>query len=196
MPASNSTHPGHFHLPDSDGAIILMLGAVVFLTFALGMMSQLCEVPILFFVRRKQYWYEEDDDLDLEQGLGQTALNHRMSDFEADPGAGRPSQPRVLDRGSRREHQTGVGHRPPSRPMTRYGSIQQHIIDVNGVRKLVLVVDIDKYGHGAASESSPDEYAEWFERWHQQQQQQQREAEVAGSEEPLDESAPLLGPWP
>lgn len=76
--------------------------------------------------------------------------------------------------------------------MTRYGSIQQHMINVNGVRKLVLVVDIDKYGRGS-SEASPDEYAEWFERW---RRQQQREAEVAVSEEPLDESAPLLGPWP
>jgi hypothetical protein len=76
--------------------------------------------------------------------------------------------------------------------MTRYGSIQQHMIDVNGVRKLVLVVDIDKYGR-ESSEASPDEYAEWFERW---RQQQQRVAEVAVSEEPLDESAPLLGPWP
>ncbi|KAL3429006.1 hypothetical protein BDV09DRAFT_58979 [Aspergillus tetrazonus] len=190
MPASNTTHSGHFHLPDSDGAIILMLGAVVFLTFALGMMSQLCEVPILFFIRRKQYWYEEDDDLDLEQGLGQTALNHRMSDFEADTGAGRRTQPRVLDRGSQRAQQPESGH--SSRPMTRYGSIQQHMIDVNGVRKLVLVVDIDKYGRGS-SEASPDEYAEWFERW---RWQQQREAEMAVSEEPLDESAPLLGPWP
>ncbi|KAL4733810.1 hypothetical protein BDV11DRAFT_73896 [Aspergillus similis] len=193
MSASNSTHPGHFHVPDSDGAIILMLGAVVFLTFALGMMSQLCEVPILFFARRKQYWYEEDDDLDLEQGLGQTALNHRMSDFEANTGTGRRSQPRVLDRGLQREYRPESESEPPSRPVTRYGSIQQHMVDVNGIRKLVLVVDIDKYGRGASSEASPDEYAEWFERW---RQQQQREAEVAVSEEPLDESAPLLGPWP
>ncbi|KAL4759669.1 uncharacterized protein BDW70DRAFT_139284 [Aspergillus foveolatus] len=114
-----------------------------------------------------------------------------MSDFEAETGAGRRIQQRVLDRGSQRAQQPESGH--PSRPKTRYGSIQQHMVDVNGVRKLVLVVDIDEYSRGASSDASPDEYAEWFERW---RQQQQREAEVAVSEEPLDESAPLLCPWP
>ncbi|KAL5041675.1 hypothetical protein BDW71DRAFT_163292 [Aspergillus fruticulosus] len=194
MSNTNSTHPGHFHVPDSDGAIILMLGAVVFLTFALGMMSQLCEVPVLFFVRRKQYWYEEDDDLDLEQGLGETALNHRMSDLEADTGTGRRSRSRLrfFDREPQHGPQPEREYEPPSRPTTRYGSIQQHMVEVNGIRKLVLVVDIDKYDRGAP-EASPDDYAEWFERW---RQQQQREAEEAVSNEPLDESAPLLGPWP
>ncbi|RDW67199.1 uncharacterized protein DSM5745_09065 [Aspergillus mulundensis] len=199
MSSSNSTHPGHFHVPDSDGAIILMLGAVVFLTFALGMMSQLCEVPILFFIRRKQYWYEEDDDLDLEQGLGQTALNHRMSELEAETGAPRRSRPRPRHRYSDREPHRELGpeseysYETPSRPTTRYGSIQQHMVEMNGIRKLVLVVDIDKYNRGEPSEASPDEYAEWFERW---RQQQQREAEEAVSDEPLDEGSPLLGPWP
>ncbi|KAL6238518.1 hypothetical protein BDW75DRAFT_21666 [Aspergillus navahoensis] len=194
MSNSNSTHPGHFHVPGSDGAIILMLGAVVFLTFALGMMSQLCEVPVLFFVRGRQYWYEENDDLDLEQGLGQTALNHRMSDLDADTDTGRRSRYRLrfFDRELQHEPQSAREYEPPSRQTTRYGSIQQHMVEVNGIRKLVLVVDIDKYDRGAP-EASPDDYAEWFERW---RQQQQREAEEAVSDEPLDESAPLLGPWP
>lgn len=49
---TNSTLPGHAHPSDHDRAkaadeiIILILGAVVFVTFALGLVSQVCLTPL------------------------------------------------------------------------------------------------------------------------------------------------------
>ncbi|KAL4926596.1 uncharacterized protein BDV17DRAFT_151310 [Aspergillus undulatus] len=204
---ANSTHPGHFHVPDSDGAIILMLGGLVFVTFALGLVSQLCEksIPLFSFLSPRKQYYENE----YEYGIGDTGINHKMADLEAGMSAAATAAhslpPPSTSSGG--EEQPTRPHLP-RRSTTRYGSIIQHVLDVHGVRKMVLVVDTDagnnldrdNDGRDAAGQSrSPDEYAEWYARWRQYQShieaERQREQEYEAEIEGLDESAPLLGPW-
>ncbi|KAL2840084.1 hypothetical protein BJX68DRAFT_189771 [Aspergillus pseudodeflectus] len=165
---SNSTDlvhgHGHHHLPDLDGTktsdevIILILGAIVFLTFALGLAFQLCDKPV-WFLRRKQLAWQEYDDEDNDD-FGQI---HQMAELDVEAAAATAAQTLsgiaepLLKPGS--SHQLQLH---PFRGATRYGTITQHHIEVGGVRKMVLVVEADLVGEGP---SMQDGYTEWFERW-------------------------------
>ncbi|KAL4916354.1 hypothetical protein BDW62DRAFT_186559 [Aspergillus aurantiobrunneus] len=159
---TNSTRPGHVHTPDPDDTkaadeiIILILGVVVFVTFALGLVSQLSEIPILY-PRRREYW----DELDEDEYYGSGELN----------GMNAVSDP---------ENQVGAcTAQVPLRSATRYGSITPHIVQVDGITKMVLVVDAATPPRDAAL----DAYAEWFAGWRRRVEQRRL----------LDESASLLG---
>ncbi|KAL4793190.1 hypothetical protein BDV19DRAFT_391412 [Aspergillus venezuelensis] len=203
MANSTSTHPGHRHLQSSDGVIILVLGALIFVTFALGL---LCDksIPLFgyFFRPRKQYYeftpeYTDADnsdpnnsETDSTYGLAldtTSGSNHKMADLEsglihASPIPSLPPSSAASMRGS-----SISGPRPslglPRRSTTRYGDLKQHVLDVNGVRKMVLVVGGDDAGPAFGSGSnaggggegtrdgqdgvdqSPDEYSAWYSRW-------------------------------
>ena len=195
---TNST-PGHVHPSDPDGAkaadeiIILILGAVVFVTFALGLVSQvrsphfsdahpstlkqltpppsqLYETPIFFSGRRRrrrQYWDDEDDEDEYQYyGLGdESGGMNAMSDLEAGTC-------------------TAAAAQLPLRSATRYGSITPHIMDINGVTKMVLVVDAAT----PPTEGALDSYTEWFATW-RKRMDSYREQQL------LEETAPLLGDW-
>ncbi|KAL2871695.1 uncharacterized protein BJX67DRAFT_377437 [Aspergillus lucknowensis] len=186
-----STHHKQVHTPVPDGTestdevIILILGVVVFATFALGLVSQLCDTSILFF-RRKQLWELDDEEYGFRQpqypGSIERTQQHQMSELEAGAVPNNLAT-ESLKNGDRADP---TSHYP--RWATRYGSIIQHdIVSVNGARKMVLVVDIDadSSGHGVQ-----DGYTEWFRKW-----QQRREANICQERDGpwLDESAPLLG---
>ncbi|OJJ56474.1 hypothetical protein ASPSYDRAFT_91735 [Aspergillus sydowii CBS 593.65] len=173
---TNST-PGHVHPSDPDGAkaadeiIILILGAVVFVTFALGLVSQLYETPIFFSGRRRrrrrQYWDDEDDEDEYQYyGFGdESGGMNAMSDLEAGTC-------------------TAAAAQLPLRSATRYGSITPHIMDINGVTKMVLVVDAAT----PPTEGALDSYTEWFATW-RKRMDSYREQQL------LEETAPLLGDW-
>lgn len=72
----------------------------------------------------------------------------------------------------------------PLRSATRYGSITPHIMDINGVTKMVLVVDAAT----PPTEGALDAYTEWFATW-------RRRMDSYREQRLLDESAPLLGDW-
>ncbi|KAJ0417813.1 hypothetical protein BJY00DRAFT_315604 [Aspergillus carlsbadensis] len=173
-PQSNSTHlvhgHSHHHLPDLDGTktsdevIILILGAIVFLTFALGLAFQLCEKPVWFLQRKQLDWEEEEEEYEYtyedNDDSGQT---HQMAEFDVEAAAATAAQTLsltepLLKPGS--SHQLQVH---PYRGATRYGTITQHHVEVGGVRKMVLVVEGDFVGEGGPSVH--DGYTEWFERW-------------------------------
>ncbi|KAL4941389.1 hypothetical protein BDV06DRAFT_180924 [Aspergillus oleicola] len=232
---ANSTHPGHIHVADSDGAIILILGALVFVTFALGL---LCDksIPLFsyFFRPRKQYYDEydfSDEASNYALCLDGTSSNHKMADLESGLANAHthpsptPSLPpssasmagEMRDRPSLSLSLSGSKPHLPRRSTTRYGSIMQHVLDVNGVRKMVLVVgDGDDNGTSAAGsrpgstaggsregvqedeyDHSPDEYAEWYARWRRYQEalrvqremdmQMQRQIQAEQRDESSDE---------
>lgn len=125
--------------------------------------NQLYETPI-FFSRRRQYWDDGDDeDKDQYYGSSEPDGMNAMSDLEA--GAGTPGQ-------------------QPLRSATRYGSITPHIMDINGVTKMVLVVDADT----PPTEGAFDAYTQWFATW-------RRRMDSYREQQLLDERAPLLGDW-
>ncbi|KAL4960191.1 uncharacterized protein BDV14DRAFT_204937 [Aspergillus stella-maris] len=249
MANSTSTHPNHRHFQSSDGVIILVLGALIFVTFALGLVSQLCDrsIPLFsyFFRPRKQYYeftpeYTDADnhnnnsnnsDTDSTYGLAldtSSGSNHKMADLEsglvhASPIPSLPPSSSGSMRGS-----SISGPRPslglPRRSTTRYGDLKQHVLDVNGVRKMVLVVGGDDEQARAGSGSNAggsgedhrtqegqdeldqgtDEYSAWYSRWtrfqgalrmQRQLEQHQRHQENNHSEEGEGGNTPLLGPW-
>ncbi|KAL3467192.1 hypothetical protein BJX64DRAFT_192127 [Aspergillus heterothallicus] len=153
---SNSTDlvhgHGHHHLPDlegtrtSDEVIILILGAIVFLTFALGLAFQLCEKPV-WLLRRKCQSHDQEQDNDLGQ-------IHQMAELDLEAAAAATVTDPLLKPGN---HQL-----VPLQWSTRYGAITQHHIDVGGVRKMVLVVEGDAPCEGVQMH---DGYTQWFERW-------------------------------
>ncbi|KAL3447452.1 hypothetical protein BJX65DRAFT_308179 [Aspergillus insuetus] len=167
---SNSTDlvhgHGHHHLPDLDGTktsdevIILILGAIVFLTFALGLAFQLCDNPV-WFLRRKQLAWEEDEYEDQDNDFGQI---HQMAEFDVEAAAATAAQTLsgitepLLKPGS--SHQLQLH---PFRGATRYGTITQHHVEAGGVRKMVLVVEGGLVGEGPSTVQ--DGYTEWFEAW-------------------------------
>ncbi|KAL4809124.1 hypothetical protein BDV18DRAFT_133998 [Aspergillus unguis] len=163
--------PLHFHVPDSDGAIILMLGAVVFVTFALGLVSQLCEMTIFPFPRRRSSHAWDITEEDSESNHQMAELDLEAAHYDHSPLLSRPSS-------SRPQSKDLMPVRPKlvSRPTTRYGSIMQHEVTVNGARKLVLVVDDQE----SRAEGSPDGYTAWLERWRTQH------------DRIIDERAPML----
>ncbi|KAL2839519.1 hypothetical protein BJY01DRAFT_250473 [Aspergillus pseudoustus] len=175
---SNSTKlihgQGHHHLPDldrtktSDEVIILILGAIVFLTFALGFAFQLNDKPVWFLRRAHPVW-EEDDDND-NDFVGQV---HQMAELDLETAA---TTATVTDPLLFKSEVDGDGadmQFPPTRWAARYGAITQHHVDVGGVRKMVLVVegDVTSLGAGAGADevaagpSIQDSYTAWFERW-------------------------------
>ncbi|KAL4784549.1 hypothetical protein BJX76DRAFT_326899 [Aspergillus varians] len=139
---ANSTHPHHVHTPvsdtlDADEKIILVLGAVVFLTFALGLVSRLYDTPFSF-PRGKQYWEEEE-----------------FSGFHNDPEVGDGAGD-----GAGADVYTAKLNLPiPS--ATRYGGIKPYLVNSNGVQKMVLVVPP---GDG---DQVQDAHSLWFARWRQ-----------------------------
>ncbi|KAL2813437.1 hypothetical protein BJX63DRAFT_394435 [Aspergillus granulosus] len=165
METTGQSHPtnlvhghGHHHLPDLDGTktadevIILILGAIVFLTFALGLIFQLCETPPWLPRRKHHVWNEEADD---ENDHGQF---HQMADLNLDLESASSTTSTVTDR---LLEGRCCGHHP-LRWATRYGTITQHHVDVGGVRKMVLVIEA-----GLDDEGAPvhDGYSQWFERF-------------------------------
>ncbi|KAL4955578.1 hypothetical protein BDW69DRAFT_115893 [Aspergillus filifer] len=227
MANSTLTHPGHEHFQSSDGVIILVLGALIFVTFALGMVSQLCDksIPLFsyFFRPRKQYYDDfapgyTDNDADSYSTYGlaldnSSGSNHKMADLDLESGLVHASTIPSLPPSSSASMRDSLisGTRPslglglPRRSTTRYGSIRQHVLDVNGVRKMVLVVGGNEnqlrpessagesregfQESGDGLEQSPDEYAEWYARWtrYQRQLQMQRELEQHGQQQQRQE---------
>ncbi|KAL3477937.1 hypothetical protein BJX99DRAFT_115534 [Aspergillus californicus] len=174
---ANSTRPRHVHDPDweearaADAKIILILGAVVCLTFALGLVSQLCEISI-FPCSGKRHW---DDDLELnapaqyhkspdETGMLVSVSAHASDDVTDSSTNGNMYMAEI------------------PRWTTRYGTITQHIVVVGGFRKLVLVVNPTR-------DRAQDGYTEWFRRWRQRR-------DIEASDQPLDTYTPLLASPP
>ncbi|KAL2814016.1 hypothetical protein BJX63DRAFT_431648 [Aspergillus granulosus] len=171
---SNSTTPvhghSHHHLANLDGTktsdevIILILGAIVILTFALGLVFQLCDDSVWFFWRKQGYWQEEEDNR-----FGQ---DHQMAELNLEAAAAAITDPLIK----------GDSHQPlPSPWATRYGTITQHHVDIGGVRKMVLIVEGDRT-NGVPQEQ--DGYTEWFERW---RGRHETKADVEAGEQALDE---------
>ncbi|OJJ05162.1 hypothetical protein ASPVEDRAFT_834531 [Aspergillus versicolor CBS 583.65] len=140
----------HIHLPDSDAAIIVMLGAVVSMTFALGLVVQVSAAPCYYYLKQlptaqlyntKPIFLSEDEEAYGYNPKG--APSHRMADLEEAP---RPS----LHRAS----------------ATRYGSITQHVVDADGIRKMVLIIE-ERPGRVSAADAVRDDYAAWYEAWRQ-----------------------------
>ncbi|KAL2800109.1 hypothetical protein BJX66DRAFT_332254 [Aspergillus keveii] len=171
---SNSTDlvhgHGHHHLPDLDGTkasdevIILILGAIVFLTFALGLAFQLCDKPVWFLRRKQLAWQEGEEYEDIEDFGDDCGQIHQMAEFDVEAAAATAAQTLsgitepLLKPGS--SHQLQLH---PFRGATRYGTITQHHVEVGGVRKMVLVVEADLGGEGPST--GQDGYTEWFEGW-------------------------------
>ncbi|KAL4897791.1 hypothetical protein BDV59DRAFT_49789 [Aspergillus ambiguus] len=70
-----------------------------------------------------------------------------------------------------------------NRYATRYGGIVERVRDVNGIRKVVLVVNAR-----LPTSKAQDAYADWFRRWCQHQEETSN-----SSERTSDETTPLVG---
>ncbi|KAL2815818.1 hypothetical protein BDW59DRAFT_12955 [Aspergillus cavernicola] len=187
---ANSTQSRHVHNPNwdatkyTDGKIILILGVVVCMTFALGLLSQLCEISILSCLRN---WRREDDAY---PELNPVAQRHRMSDLEAGGIILAHNACDIPIDLAKKGSNVSLAEYP--RWKARYGTITEHMLDVNGVRKLVLVVD-----HASLpsdSDRAQDGYAEWFGRWRQQQEAEASFLDAMSQPFLDDEFTPLMGP--
>lgn len=141
----------HIHLPDSDAAIILMLGAVVSMTFALGLVVQVSASSYYYYLKQlltaelcntKPIFLSEEEGA---YSYDPKAPSHQMADLEE------PLQPLL--------HHASA---------TRYGSITQHVVDASGVRKMVLIIE-ERPGRVSAADAARDDYATWYEAWRQRQ---------------------------
>ncbi|KAL5359790.1 hypothetical protein BJX96DRAFT_62081 [Aspergillus floccosus] len=117
---------------------------------------QSCRLSALI-VRRAQQWKQEEHHADCA---------HAMADFEGGNSNATPK------------------HGIITRYATRYGGIVEQVTEVNGIRKVVLVVNAR-----LPTSEDRDAYADWFRRWCQRQETVSSDAGEGAS----DEMTPLIG---
>ncbi|KAF9894946.1 hypothetical protein FE257_004568 [Aspergillus nanangensis] len=148
---------------------VLFLGGAVLLACAIALLTQTCRIWA-FIVQRELLW-SEDDDPELYWGK---AHGHTMYDLES--GKYAPTSSAC----------------PFMTYTTRYGSITQQSMQVNGIQKLVLVANVT-----TSLDEAPDAYADWFQRWRRQrEEEEENEAEESHEytdEQSSDEHTPLMG---
>ncbi|KAL4861689.1 hypothetical protein BDV12DRAFT_61415 [Aspergillus spectabilis] len=163
-------HPGHVHAPNSDETtkyadwvVILVLGVVVFTIFALGLMHQFRDTLILF-TRGKQHLEDKEKGYEIGEvdDYPTYAQHHNMSDLEG----GTTSNNLAAD-SSNEGDSVNLSDYP--RWITRNGNINQHAVDVNGSRKLVLFVDVD-LPRDEVRDEVQDGYTEWLRRWREERE--------------------------
>ncbi|KAL5335594.1 hypothetical protein BJX70DRAFT_311012 [Aspergillus crustosus] len=170
---AQATHP-HAPAPEdtkhADWVIILVLAVVVFTVFAIGLMSQYRDTLVLF-CRSKYEQLDEEKEHESEYEFRQ--IDNRTNNANHNPSrthARRRTMSTVNSLAARsRSHslmesaENGFAG-GDSRWVTQNGDLNQHLVDVNGSKKLVLFVDSkavdEEDGQGAGGE-----YTEWLKRW-------------------------------
>lgn len=126
------------------------------------MRRQACRISI-DIVRSEQRWVQEDG----KECIECAAQGHLMSDLEAG------------NRTSTSDSSSSTCTFVNDRYVTRHGRLTEQVIDVNGIRKSVLVIDETFSGSGSGTR---DAYADWFQKWRT----------MSCTSESIDERTPLV----